>query len=40
MKREEGMFCNLGGGGKVEPGQSPEPGDVGLGPGSASLLAM
>ena len=34
------MFYNLRRGAKVEPGQDPEPGGLGLGSGFATLLAV
>ena len=39
-KREKTMFYILRRGGKMEPGQDPEPGDLGLGSDSAVLLAV
>ena len=39
-KREKTRFYILRRGGKMEPGQDPEPGDLGLGSDSAVLLAV
>lgn len=39
-KREKTMFCILRRGGKMEPGQDPGPGGLGLGCDSAILLAV